>query len=371
MQQQNKAIELLRRIKDGLRVTGIGSVPFIEANEACELILESCPHIPYVPQLTKRDSRENMFLQFSENLPCLLADCEKKQVLFDETQDREKHLSEFYDYIAHNCYDYFQISPEYAQGFYCLLEKCRRMENPFIKVQVTGPVTYLLSLTKKDRSSLIFDNEFAEAITLGLAMKGLWQAQEIRKIGKTPILFFDEPSLWGLGSAYMPVSDGKVIFILENLISFIRERDKDLLLGMHCCGNTDWKMVFESGVDIVSFDAYSFGEKIALYPQEIKRFLQEDGLLAFGIVPTSEYKSGITEEELFDRFFSVLEIFEQKDIPVGMLLSSAIFTPACGMGPLAQPDAERVFELTAGLAKQAQDKYIEDQIKWRQYGDIY
>jgi methionine synthase II (cobalamin-independent) len=354
MQQQKKTVKLLRSIKSDLRVTGIGSVPFKETDKACELILESCPQIPYVPQLTKRDIRENMFLQFSENLPCLIADCEKKQVLFDDAQDREKRLLEFYDYIAYNCYEYFKISPECAQGFHCLLEKCRKRNNPFIKAQVTGPLTYLLSVTKKDRQSLIFDNELAEAITLGLAMKGLWQAQEIRKSGKVPILFFDEPSLWGVGSAYMPVSKEKAFSIIDNFISFIRERDKDLLLGLHCCGNTDWRMVFDSGVDIVSFDAYSFGDKLTLYPEEIKRFLKGGGFIAFGVVPTSEYKEGITEEELFDKFISVLAGFERKGVIKKLLLNSAIFTPACGMGPLAQKDAEKVLGLTASLA----NKYI-------------
>lgn len=359
MRKQKQASDLLRGIKDSLRVTGIGSVPFVDADEACELILEFCPQIPYAPQLTKRDPRENMFLQFSENLPCLVADCEKKQVLFDDTQDREKRLLEFYDYIAHNCYDYFRISPEYAQGFYRLLEKCGKRKNLFIKVQITGPVTYLLSVTKRDRQSLIFDNEFAEVITLGLAMKGLWQAQEIRKTGKTPILFFDEPSLWGMGSAYMPVSDEKIVFLIDSLVSFIKERDKDLLLGLHCCGNTDWRMVFDSGVDIVSFDAYSFGDKLSLYPQEIKQFLHRGGFIAFGIVPTSEYKEGITEDELHDKFIYVLDGFEQKGIHRELLLNNAIFTPACGMGPLPSRDAERVLRLTASLAKQIQDKIIE------------
>ena len=358
--EQEKEIDLLRRVNGCLWVSGIGSVPFTGVDEACELILEFCPQIPYVPQLIKRDPRENMFLQFSENLPCLLIDCKNKQVVFDEKQDREKRLPEFYDYIAHNCYDYFRISPEYAEGFYCLLEKCKKRSNPFIKVQVTGPVTYLLSVANKNRQPLIFDNDFAEAITLGLAMKGLWQARQIRQNGKIPILFFDEPSLWGLGSAYMPVSGQKAAFLIGSLISFIRERDKDLLLGLHCCGNTDWGMVLDSGVDIVSFDAFSFGDKLTLYSQEIKQFLQKKGSFAFGLVPTSEYRNEITQGYLFDKFISVLDGFERKGIARDLLLDKAIFTPACGMGPLAYTDAERVLELTALLAKQIKDKYIKN-----------
>ncbi len=348
---QNKASELLGNIDRRLRVTGIGSVPFTDADEACELILEHCPDIPYIPQLIKRDPRENMFLQFSENLPCVIEDYEKKQVFFDESKNRGKSLAEFYDYVVNNCYEYFKISPEYLKGFYPMLEKSRSKNNLFIKAQVTGPITYLIPLTKKDKQSMIFDDEFTEAITLGLAMKGLWQVQEIKKTGKTPVLFFDEPSLWGLGSAYLAVSDERVAFLISSMIDFIREREDNLLLGIHCCGNTNWKILFESGIDIVSFDSYSFGDKLALYPEEIKEFLKKGGFLAFGIVPLLEYKEGVSEDELYKKFISILESFEEKGIGRDLLLKNIILTPACGLGPMSEPDAKRVLELTSSLAK--------------------
>jgi methionine synthase II (cobalamin-independent) len=347
----NKAYEILKEIGRDQRVTGIGSVPFTDVDEACDLIIKHCPVIPYVPQLIKRDPRENMFLQFSENLPCVIEDYQKKQSFFDETKDREKSLAEFYDYVVHDCYEYFKITPEYLKGFYPMLKKCRGKDNPFIKVQVTGPITYLISLTKKDKQSMIFDDEIAEAITIGLAMKGLWQIEEIKKAGKIPILFFDEPSLWGLGSAYLAVSDEKVFFLLSSLVDFIKERNDNLLLGIHCCGNTNWKLIFESGVEIVSFDSYSFGEKLALYPEEINKFLKKGGFLAFGVTPTAEYKEGISEEVLYNKFKSILAEFEKKGISSDLILESIIITPACGLGPMNQKDARRVLELTSALSK--------------------
>ncbi len=348
---QKKAIEILKDMDRSSRVTGIGSLPFLDENEACDLILKHCPDIPYVPQLTKRDVRENMFLQFAENLPCVIEDYEKKQAFFDEEADREKSMAEFYDYVAYNCYENFKISPEYLKAFYPMLEKCSDIDSSFIKTQVTGPITYLISLTKKDKQSMIFDSDYAEAITLGLAMKGLWQVQEIKKAGKIPILFFDEPSLWGLGSAYLAVSDERVSFLIGNLIDFIREREDNLLLGTHCCGNTNWRIVLESKIDIISFDSYSFGEKLALYPEEVNKFLSRGGFLSFGLVPTAEYRKSITEDELYDNFNSVLEKFEKGGVSKENILNNIIFTPACGMGTMSEDDSKRVFELTGSLAK--------------------
>jgi hypothetical protein len=352
MSQKNKAGDLFRSLDLSSRVTGIGSVPFKDADRATELILQHCPVIPYAPQLIKRDFRENMFLQFHENLPCLRVNSERQGVFFDESLDKEEALAEFHACVADNDIDHFQITPEYAQGFYILLEKSKDHSNPFIKAQVTGPITYLLSVTRRDNRPLLYDDEFSEAVILGLAMKGLWQAREIRKTGKIPVILFDEPALWGLGSAFLPLSSERARFFLDYLARFIEERDPDLLIGLHCCGNTDWTMVFETPVDIVSFDAYGFGDKLILYPKEITGFIDRGGFLGFGIVPTSEYMDGITEGRLCDHVLSLLANFEGKGLPRDRLLENSLFTPSCGMGPLDEIKAKRVLELTSSLARQ-------------------
>ena len=155
----------------------------------------------------------------------------------------------------------------------------------------------------------------------------------------------------------MPLSSEKARLFIDLLVSFIKERDKDILIGLHCCGNTDWSMMFGSKVDIVSFDAYGFGDKLILYPEEIKRFTERGGFLAFGIVPTSEYRDEITEESLFKVFVSVWEGFEQKQVPRDLLLTNSFFTPSCGMGPLSETNASRVLELTMSLARRIQSEY--------------
>ena len=35
------------------------------------------------------------------------------------------------------------------------------------------------------------------------------------------------------------------------------------LAGVHCCGNTEWSILMDAGVDIMNFDAFDYGETIA------------------------------------------------------------------------------------------------------------
>ena len=44
-------------------------------------------------------------------------------------------------------------------------------------------------------------------------------------------------------------------------------------------------------VNIISFDAYGFGDKVALYLEEIQAFLNSGGRLAVGIVPTADLEA--------------------------------------------------------------------------------
>lgn len=352
MNENRKELDLLRSIVP--RVTGIGSVSFADPGEACATILEHCPSIPYVPQLMGGGLQENMFLQFSENLPCLAVDYNRMKVFFDGTQDRKKRMegfcSDLEEALRHNRYERFGISRTHAQGLPIMLDECRTRTNPFVKTQVTGPVTYLLSLADDDNRPLIYDDEFSEALMYGLGMKGLWLAREIRGIGKAPLLFFDEPSLADLGSAYAPVDGERAWTLIDGLLGFVKERDPNLLVGLHCCGNTDWGPVLESGVDVVSFDAVSCGGKFLLYPEEIKRFVGKGSFISFGIVPTSEYGEWASEKALHDGFMSLLSGFEERGITRAEILNHAMFTPACGMGPLRPEDASRIMELVGSLA---------------------
>ena len=54
------------------------------------------------------------------------------------------------------------------------------------------------------------------------------------------------------------------------------------LAGVHCCGNTEWSILIDAGVDIVNFDAFDYGETIALYPEAVKRHLEAGKALAWG-----------------------------------------------------------------------------------------
>jgi len=258
-----------------------------------------------------------------------------------------------------NNMDYFAISEGYAKGFYTLLEKiagdpslpCR-----YIKGQVAGPITFGGCIEGVDQKPALYDSEIMDIVKKGLAMKVLWQAKEIRKLGRRPIIFLDEPYLSGFGSAFVPLAKETVINSLDDTIEEIKTRD-DVLVGIHCCGNTDWPMILQTKLDIVSLDAYGFVDYFILYPQEIKNFLGRGGIIAWGIIPTSQFTGEETASTLLDNLDKAIQILVEKGIKRETIVNNSILTPSCGMGFMSYEDSKKALTLLAEVSRAATERY--------------
>ena len=332
--------------------TGIGSIPFQDIEPTCRKILEYPLLIPFWPQFVQRSYLEDMIIQYSEALPLIQIDKEKKSLVISASADRESELVSFYDRFLAQDIDYFAISRTYAPGLYTMNELIKQdgiNEKDFVKGQTVGPVTFAAAVTNPDGKSIIHDPELLEAMANGLAIKGLWQIRELRKSGKRPIIFLDEPYLAGFGSAFTPIQRHEVVNILQSVINYLREHS-DALIGIHCCGNTDWAMLIEAGPDIINFDAYEYMDYFLLYPDDIVRFIREGGTIAWGIVPTSNFTGHETVEDLASKLGYGLKRIHEWGISPDKLAERSILTPACGMGTMTSEAAKNGLDLLSGLS---------------------
>lgn len=338
------------------QATGIGSVPFTDTKGTCLKVLKLLPDIPFWPQLVKRSHLEDMNIQFSEGLSFLKIDKELRS-LVTLSKDIESELAAFYEHFLAEDVDYFAISRKYASGLYELIDligKDPERYGHYIKGQSVGPITFAASIKDYDGKSILYNPDLLDASSKGLAIKALWQAKELEKSGKKAIIFFDEPYLSGFGSAFSPIDRQKVVDLIREILDFLRERS-DTLLGIHCCGNTDWSMIAETGPDIINFDAFSFMDYFMLYPEEISRFLRNGGTIAWGIVPTNGFTGEESVEVLYLKLEKGLTHLYEWGLEPEMVTGQAILTPACGMGTMDESSANRILDLLSALSKRCSD----------------
>jgi methionine synthase II (cobalamin-independent) len=324
--------------------TGVGSLPHKDAAAALDMVFRYSGTIPFWPQLPKRDIREGMIAQFSEHLPCLKLASEG---LVFSSEQKEKELEAFYEKIIAGDVDYFKISREYAQGLYAFYERLQKIDLAaveFIKCHIVGPFTMAGAVNDEKGVSLLYDSVFAQAIIKGLSMKARWQLELFRRFGKKMIIFLDEPFLGCFGSAYTPINREDVIQGLRELTGDIKS--PDVLIGVHCCGNTDWSIFTDiETIDIINFDAFAFLDRLILYAADLKRFLQRGGILCWGIVPTQEFTGKEEAATLVKKIEAGIVALEKKGLERELILKDLIIAPSCGAGNLDIRRAAGIFEL--------------------------
>lgn len=333
----------------------IGSMPHTNPKRAVELVFDFFPACPCWPQLPRKSVREGMYFQYSEKFPGIMTDESSGKIWVDEKKFSAE-LEGFYSHYLDSDNGFFRIQPDTASGFYAMVDA---LKNPSaqlkaVKLQTIGPLTLGLTLTNQAGQSIYYNPEMREALVKNVVMKSLWQIEYLSAVKKQVsaiLLFLDEPYLAAYGSAFTSVSREEIVALLTDTINEIEKLAAEmmrksgwqckLLFGTHCCANTDWSILTDSPLDIISFDARGFFENLALYVGGVKKFVDRGGMLAWGIVPNDDKIYGTAPKELAEDLREKIDVLGGKGIEKQKLLDNFIITPQCGTGNADEKTAER------------------------------
>jgi methionine synthase II (cobalamin-independent) len=327
-------------------ITSIGSLPFTDVDRAVDVVIETCPEVPFWPQLPLRSFRERMYVQCLENVPSIIID-EEGETMYVDT-NVTTGIEKFYDDVACDNTDAFGISEEAAPGLYRLLERLTTVKDRIvsIKAQLAGPFTIGIGLKDEKGKPIIYNDAYFDIVKKALHMKAKWAIKTIRNSfpDRNVILFYDEPAMVSFGSAFVSVSAEDVTNLFNEVVDGL-----DATVGVHCCGNTDWPVLLRSRVDVINYDAYNYLETLFYFKSELATFLSRGGEIAPGIVPsTAEEISAVNEESLIARWKRYRELSVTVD--EAGTRQEPLVTTACGLGSLAEGDALKALDLLRRLS---------------------
>jgi methionine synthase II (cobalamin-independent) len=329
----------------------IGSMPQQQPEAALHLLEKYPLSVPTWPQLPKRSFKEGMIPQFSEAFPGIRVDEKEKRIWVEQSDQLFEEMSLFYEKVVAEEYSYFALSDEFAAGLhYFLRHGMARGRQPLLKGQVTGPFTFGLGLNDNNGKAVWFDPQYRDVVIKGVTAKALWLTDQLKEMADHVILFFDEPILSALGTpAYIGIQDEDVVQGLNEVITALHQ--VDVTVGVHCCGNMDWGLLTRTQLDIISFDAYFYADRLILYPEEIEAFLQRGGRLAWGMVPTNDLDTlkQETPQSLRQKLIDTIQMFVDKGINGDRVRQQMILTPSCGIGSLDEEGSQIVLQLLAEI----------------------
>jgi len=338
--------------------TGIGSFPHLEAHSPTRLILNNCPEIPFWPQLPQVSYLEDMLVQYTEKMPGIRINEEKKEALFLRPEEAAEEIESFYLNFSDGNLDWFKLSENRAAAFNVFLQEVKKIKKPILlKGQVCGPITLGGSLKTEDNVPAIYDENYRDIITKYLGMNAKWQEEKFKEIfPEVPaLIFFDEPLLSTYGSVCMNLGKDEIVEILNNCMSHISE-----LKGIHICGGCDWSMIMDTVVNVIHFDAYSHLENFLNYSREIQRFLDKGGIISWGIVPSGAQMDRIEKENaqsIIGKFEECVDALSSSGSNKGLILRNSIIAPSCGLKTLTIDLAEKVMYLTRNVSNNLKERY--------------
>jgi len=325
-----------------LATSGIGSLPHTQLELALQQALLA--DIPAAPQLPRRDAAEYMVPQALEGLHGLRADAEGNAELdvgdwrrgaatldarLDRALEHDDGVQRFLPSAAH----WHALRP--------FLWEVEQRKLPFAKVQIAGPFTlrWVLRTTRGEPLSAVEEGKAVERQIFRLVLaRSLALVRRLREAGTKPVIFLDEPGLY----AFDRRDPQHLVSVQELRVMVLALRREGAVVGVHCCGNTEWAPLLALGWDVVSIDARLSLESVLATGAAFERFQSAGGVLSLGIVPTDLSAPADLDAVL-------REARARLSRPT---LSRSLLTPACGLAMRTVPDAERIF---AELRRAQQD----------------
>ncbi len=341
----------------------IGSLPLQDHKEALDEVLKRTPQSPHWVQLPVHP-QESFLLQFSEGLPGLKVG--SRVWVQNEGEDFERELLLFYEEflaVTEGNKDLdsslFVMSSQAAPGFYRLMDAiCSGRTLAFVKGQLSGPLSVLTGIQDSKSRWAYHDERVREAMVRLLCLRARWQARKLKQLARVVILSVDEPTLGNLGSSSLiSIAPQEALANLREILMAVEA--EGAWPGLHVCANADWGALLKiKELRVLSFDAYSYFDRVALFSHELMDFLDRGGILAWGIVPTrGEDLDKLKAETLAQSWKEKAQRLAQERVGLKEILRNSFITPACGLGSLDPESAIRAMDLTVQTSQRLREEF--------------
>lgn len=339
-------------IPGNLLTTAMAVMPHTDVDRALEKALSL--DIPFWPQLPNFNYYEDMYVQASENFPGIVLDMKNRHLGFST----EKFMEELEGAMSKwDDPDFFDIGKTYSVVYHKFLEM-DLSERPAIRGQMEGPVSFGFNVADENDRPILFNDTVRPFMLEFMAKRVEVQLARLKKLNENAFMFVDEPGLQFLFSAMAGYGDQAAKGDMEIFFSQI-QRPR----GVHLCGNPDWDFLLGLDLDVLSLDIYTNAEVFASYAKSIKKFLDREGVLVWGIVPTNfepfEKESLESLEKVLENVWATLA---KKGVDRDLLLSRSLLSPAtcCLVNPDKEKTVEKAFAMIKNFSKRLREKYVID-----------
>jgi hypothetical protein len=316
--------------------SAVGSLPHADVDQAAAVALSLQPELPAAPQLPVVNPAEGMLAQVSAGMSGVsIADGQLRV-------DRRRLAA---------VPDEAPLDADAFAGTLAFLRAAARLGHGGpIKLQDTGCNTLgpaLIAAGAKPTTAFA-----VSGATVRGRIRALVGAAKAALPTAPLVLVLDEPGLTAYSSPDFPMGADDTIDLLSGALA---AAGPATMVGVHCCGPTDWRLVLHAGPDLISLpvDAANMCDDAA----GLANFLDRGGWVAWGAVPTDR-PLGDREEPHWRRLTDLWSELARNGCNPMRLRTQAIITPACGLALHSPAQVPAVYALVRRIAERVQDQAL-------------
>lgn len=301
------------------QTTAMGIMPHTDVEQALKLALSL--DIPFWPQLPNVSFYEDMYVQASEGFPGIKIDLENKKLLFDRVKF-DKDLAEYSDKMSD--LHYFELSRDYSSVFHRFLRK-ELSAYSAVRGQCIGPVSYGFRVTDTENKPIIYDDSIRPLMFDFLQKKINIQRRQLIEKNNRAFVWMDEP---GLGWVFSGLSGYGDVQAKREYRDFLEGLEG--LKALHLCANVNLPYLLSMGIGLLSFDAFQIEIMPKGYTASVAGFLENGGMICWGIIPTDSQSLGRENPETLLRLLTgYWEVISQNShIAIQQIAKQALIAPA-------------------------------------------
>jgi hypothetical protein len=300
-----------------LATTAMGIMPHdsVAASLDAALALD----IPFWPQLPRVSFREDMYVQAMENFPGVVIDEENRRIYVDGG----RFMDDLPSYLENEASPApFRLSPDFSIVYRRFLS-LDLSSYKAVRGQMISPVSLGLKITDENGRPIAYNDDMRELLFSFIQKKVNVQRMELAEKNPNAFVWLDDPGLQFVFSAMCGYDGVKAKSELTDFFNGVEGPR-----GLHLCGNPDWDFLFSLPLEIISFNAYAFGDVVATY-ESVKRFIEKGNIISWGIVPTlAEEFTGEDVESITVRLSAMWRSLEEKGVPREVVLRNSLIAPA-------------------------------------------
>lgn len=323
--------------------TAMAILPHTDLDAALRLAFSL--DVPFWPQLPHLGFAEDMYVQSLAGFPGVTIDEAQQRIGFD----KDVFVAELDAYLARPAGDAVPVVAAAYEPFLAHdLSACVA-----VRGQVMGPISCGFRLVDSGKKPVIYDDEVRPLLLHFVAAQANAQLETLAVRNGTTFVFMDEPGLGMVFSGLSGYSESRADVDLRATLDVV-----DGAVAIHLCGRPDWDFLLRLPISMLSFNAFASGKTFVARVEEIQAFLEREGILCWGIVPTHEQMvTKISATFLAEQLSDLIDTLIADGIDRTMLIDQSMVAPAtCNLAG-TPTSVERAFALLRELAVEMRAHY--------------